>query len=66
MNGSTPQTWQDIALALFDKLTGRDAEITYTAKDLVIHVPEETGATPSHTPWIISGTLTISTRDARE
>lgn len=64
MNGSNPQPWHDIALALFDKLTGRGAEITYEAKDLVIHVPEEVGGSVTHTPWIISGTLKISTQDA--
>lgn len=66
MNDSHPQTWPDLAIALYDRLTGRGAEITYEAKDLEVHVPDRVGENVTHTPWKVSGTLKIRTRDASE
>lgn len=57
------ETWPELAIGLYDKLTGRDAEITYEAEDLEISVPSKAGADASHAQWKVSGTLKIRTQD---
>lgn len=37
---SATHTWPELAEALYDKLTGRGAEITYTYDDFVVDVPQ--------------------------
>lgn len=57
------QTWPELAIGLYDKLTGRNAEITYEADDLEIFVPSNAGDDVSHAQWKVNGTLKIRTRD---
>ena len=57
------QTWPELAASLYDKLTGRNAEITYEFADFDVHVPSGTGADASHAHWKVNGTLKIRTRD---
>jgi hypothetical protein len=57
------RTWPDLAIGLYDKLTGRDAEITYEMERLEVHVPSKVGQDAEHTPWRVNGTLRIRTRD---
>ena len=52
-------------LRLYDKLTGRDAEITYGFDDLELHVPSSASADAEHARWKINGTVRISTRKSR-
>lgn len=58
------RTWPELAIGLFDKLTGRGAEITYEFDNLQVHVPSSTSATPEHALWRVSGTVRIRTTDA--
>ena len=37
-------TWPDLAIGLYDRLTGRKAEITYEFDDMHIKIPSGTGA----------------------
>lgn len=60
---SDTKTWPDLAIGLYDKLTGRDAEITYEMDDVVVEVPSHVGADATHTPWKVNGTVRIRTRD---
>lgn len=60
---SDTNTWPDLAIGLYDKLTGRDAEITYEMDDLVVEVPSHVGDDATHTPWKLNGTVRIRTRD---
>jgi hypothetical protein len=57
------QTWPDLAIALYDKLTGRGAEITYEFQDFKILVPGGTGPQAASAPWTLNGTVKIRTRD---
>lgn len=57
------QNWPDLAIGLYDKLTGRGAEITYSFCDLEVMVPSSTGADATHAPWRVNGALSIRTRD---
>ena len=62
---STPatQNWPDLAIGLYDRLTGRNAEITYEFEDMRVRVPSGTDANPQHAEWMFGGTLKIRTRN---
>lgn len=57
-----PQTWPDLAVSLYDRLTGRGAEITYEFDDMLVAVPTAVGSDAS-TPWRVNGTVKIRTKD---
>ncbi len=55
--------WPDLAIGLYDRLTGRNAEITYEFQDLHVKVPSRTGSGADHADWVLTGTMKIRTRD---
>lgn len=57
------KSWPDMAIDLYDKLTGRGAEITYAFENMEISVPSATGDDVTHAKWKINGALKISSRD---
>lgn len=60
---SSPTTWSDLAISLYDKLTGRQAEIIYEFNDLEIYVPVNASEDAVHARWKLNGTVKIRTRD---
>ena len=56
----TTETWPDLAIGLYDRLTGRNAEITHDFQDFHVNVPSKVGA-DAKTEWVMNGKLTIST-----
>jgi hypothetical protein len=56
-------TWPDLAIGLYDKLTGRGAEITYEFQNLEIAVPSSASDNAQHATWRVSGTVRIRTKD---
>ncbi len=59
----TPKNWPDIAIGLYDRLTGRNAEITYELENMEILVPDRVGADAKHAKWVFNGALKIRTQD---
>lgn len=59
----TPQTWPDLAIGLYDRLTGRRAEIAYSFEDFDVDVPAGAGNDTPSARWRVNGTLRVSTRD---
>lgn len=57
------QTWPELAIGLYDRLTGRGAEITYEFEDMEVDVPSKTGDDADYAHWRVDGTLRIRTRD---
>lgn len=57
------QTWPDLAIGLYDRLTGRNAEITYEFDEFELHVPSSASDDASHARWKMSGTLRIRTNE---
>lgn len=55
--------WPELAISLYDKLTGRNAEISYEACDMEVWVPSGVGDDASHAKWKVNGTLKIRARD---
>ncbi len=58
------KTWPELAIGLFDQLTGRGAEITYCFENMEVHVPSSTSPTAEHALWRVNGTMRIRTSDA--
>ncbi|MBM3738367.1 MAG: hypothetical protein FJW39_21500 [Acidobacteria bacterium] len=62
---SDPQTWPDLAIGLYDKLTGRGAEITYDFHNVEISVPSSASPSVQHAKWRVNGTVKIRTKDEK-
>jgi hypothetical protein len=56
-------TWPDLAIGLYDKLTGRGAEITYEFQNLEVSVPSSASNSAQHATWRVNGTMKVRTRD---
>jgi hypothetical protein len=66
----TPETrieettsWPDLAISLYDRLTGRNAEIIYDFEDMSVEVPSGTGDDAEHAHWRLDGTVRVTTRE---
>ena len=59
-------TWPDLAIGLYDKLTGRNAEITYVFEDLDVHVPSSVSGDAQHAKWKLNGKVKIHTRERED
>ena len=62
MADNETKNWPDLAIGLYDKLTGRNAEITYDFDNMEVDVPSGTKEN-DHAKWKINGKVIISTRD---
>jgi hypothetical protein len=54
--------WADLLAELFDRLTGKEAEVTYTFDNLEINVPEAVGPdgkTLGSAKWTVNGKVLI-------
>ncbi|MEM6392969.1 MAG: hypothetical protein AAF797_09375 [Planctomycetota bacterium] len=56
-------TWPELAIGLYDKLTGRNAEITYDFQDMQIDVPSAASGDAAHATWKLNGVLKVRTTD---
>lgn len=57
------KNWPDLAIGLYDKLTGRNAEINYEFDNFEIHVPSSTADDAEHAKWKVNGKLKIFTKE---
>jgi len=55
--------WPDLAIGLYDRLTGRGAEITYEFENMEIAVPSNTDGSATQANWRFNGVLKIRARD---
>ena len=62
-NANEAQSWPDLAIGLYDKLTGRNAEISYSFDDFSLEIPSSTAADAKRATWKMSGTVRITTRN---
>jgi len=63
MTAEQTTNWPDLAIGLYERLTGMNAEITYEFENMHIKIPSGTGAKAEHAEWVLSGTLKVRTRD---
>lgn len=60
------ESWPDLAIGLYDRLTGRNAEITYELDNFELAVPSKVGEDAEHAIWKMNGNLKIRTRDGAD
>lgn len=65
MADTATETWPELAVGLYDALTGRGAEITYNFDHVEVMVPSSATPDATHAPWKINGTLRIQTRNGK-
>lgn len=63
VGGDATQTWPELAIGLYDKLTGRGAQITYEFDEFELDVPSRAGGTTDHARWRMNGTVRVRTSD---
>lgn len=63
MSDQHTKTWPDLAIGLYDRLTGNNAEICYRFEQMHIKIPSGTGPDAEHAEWVLDGTLKISTQN---
>jgi hypothetical protein len=56
-------TWPELAIGLYDRLTGRGAEISYQFEEMTVRVPSGTGEDAEHAEWQLDGAVHITTRE---
>ena len=61
VTGKQPTNWPDLAVGLYDRLTGRGTAINYELRDMVVEVPRDTGENSPRAMWRLNGTLRITT-----
>ena len=57
------RTWPELAMGLYEQLTGRGSEISYDMENLEIMVPSSTGPDAQQAKWVVNGVLKIRTAD---
>lgn len=55
--------WSDLGREMWSFLTGREAAIDYTFRDLTVEVPRDTGPQAQHAVWRFNGTLRVTTTE---
>jgi hypothetical protein len=60
---SDTTTWPELAVGLYDQLTGRGAEIIYEFDNFEVQIPSSTAANAEHAKWRMNGIVKIRTRD---
>jgi hypothetical protein len=55
--------WPDFAIALFDLLSGRKAELTWEFENMEVHVPITTGTNTEYAVWKFNGLLKVRARE---
>ncbi|ACV11032.1 conserved hypothetical protein [Halorhabdus utahensis DSM 12940] len=55
--------WPELAVGLYDRLTGRGAEIVYDFEDLDVAVPSKVGEDAEHAHWHVDGTVRVTTNE---
>lgn len=53
--------WPELAISLYEGLTGRGAEITYEFEDMEVDVPSKAGPDAEHATWRVDGIVRITT-----
>ncbi len=63
MNTEHTNNWPDLAVALYERLTGKNAEIRYEFDEMHVQVPSGTGVDAEHAKWVLNGAVKISTNE---
>jgi hypothetical protein len=61
MTAEHTTNWPDLAIGLYERLTGKNAQIAYEFEDMHIKIPSGTGPKAEHAEWVLNGTMKIRT-----
>jgi hypothetical protein len=56
-------SWPDFAIALYERLTGRGAAISYEFHDFELEVPRSTEANAPRATWKMNGRIRVTTEE---
>ena len=59
------KNWPDLAVGLYERLTGLGSEISYEFEDLEVEVPSKAGAGAEHALWKLNGTIKVRTSSGK-
>lgn len=59
-------SWPDLAMGLYERLTGKNAVIAYEFVDMHVKIPSGTGPRSEHAEWVLSGTMKIRTEQSSQ
>lgn len=57
--------WTDLAISLYDRLTGRGAAINYELQDMEVEVPRDSSDNSPAAKWRFNGTIRITTDERK-
>ena len=58
--------WPDLAIQLYDRLTGRNAQIAYDFSNMHVRIPSSTGPKAEFAEWVLNGSITVRTTDTNK
>lgn len=61
MSDEHTTNWPELAIGLYDRLTGRGASIVYDFDQMHVKVPSGVGEDAKHAEWVLNGKITITT-----
>ena len=56
-------TFVDLGMALYERLTGRNATITYEFDKMTVEIPRDTGPDSPRAVWKMDGTIRVTTSE---
>lgn len=56
-------TFVDLGMALYERLTGRNATISYQFENMTVEVPRDTGSNSPRAIWKMDGTIRVTTSE---
>ncbi len=62
MSANETHSWPELAIGLYEHLTGKNAEIIYTFENMKVGIPSGTSENAKQAFWHLDGTLRIHTR----
>jgi len=63
MANENPSSWSELVTSIYQKLTEKNAELTYEFENMEIYVPSGVGDDASHARWKVNGVLKIRAKN---
>lgn len=63
MATENPSTWSELVTSIYQRLTEKNAELTYELENMEVYVPSGVGPDAVHAHWKFNGILKIRARN---
>lgn len=63
MASDNPSSWSELVTSIYQKLTEKNAELTYEFENMEIFVPSGVGPDATHAQWKVNGILKIRAKN---